>query len=121
MSLLHTKEIKFDCSDRTIHSSVCDRKSSKHLRGIRYDNTQHHKKLNLPTYPNYKHDGSEENVMSSPAPMLLDVLQEIAARVESSLQIERKINSYRRLWWFASPKSDSLALSDRQSPYAELG
>jgi len=81
----------------------------------------HHKKLNLPTYPNYKHDGSEENVISSLAPMLLDVLQEIAARVESSLQIERKISSYRRLWWFASPKSDLLPSSDRQSPYAEQG
>lgn len=100
----------------------CAASPAKSEAGIAWDdNTPHHKKLNLPTYPNHKYDSSEENVMSSPAPMLLDVLQEIAARVESSLQIERKINSYRRLWWFASPKSDSLALSDRQSPYAELG
>jgi Family of unknown function (DUF6516) len=52
---------------------------------FRYDNTPHHKKLNLSTYPNHKHDGSEENVISSPAPTLLDVLQEITARVESVL------------------------------------
>jgi len=48
-------------------------------------NTPHHKKLNLPTYPHHKHDGSEANVTISSAPMLLDVLQEIAVRVESSL------------------------------------
>ncbi|PSB18604.1 hypothetical protein C7B65_15030 [Phormidesmis priestleyi ULC007] len=52
---------------------------------FRYDNTPHHKKLNLPTYPNHKHDGSEENVTTSSAPTLLDVLQEITARVESFL------------------------------------
>ncbi len=52
---------------------------------FRYDNTPHHKKLNLPTYPNHKHDGSEENVISSSAPTLLEVLQEITARVENFL------------------------------------
>ncbi|MCL1470014.1 toxin-antitoxin system TumE family protein [Argonema antarcticum] len=41
---------------------------------FRYDNTRHHKKLNLPNYPHHKHDGSEENVISSNAPMLADVL-----------------------------------------------
>jgi Family of unknown function (DUF6516) len=45
---------------------------------FRYDNTRHHKKLNLPNYPHHKHDGSEDNVMSSNAPMLADVLNEIA-------------------------------------------
>jgi len=52
---------------------------------FRYDNTPHHKKLNLLTYPHHKHDGSEENVTISSAPTLLDVLQEIAVRIESSL------------------------------------
>ena len=52
---------------------------------FRYDNTPHHKKLNPSTYPNHKHDGSEENVITSLAPTLLDVLQEITARVESVL------------------------------------
>ncbi len=44
---------------------------------FRYDNVEHHKKLNLPNYPHHKHDGSEENVISSNAPMLADVLNEI--------------------------------------------
>jgi len=44
---------------------------------FRYHNTRHHKKLNLPNYPHHKHDGSEENVISSNAPMLADVLNEI--------------------------------------------
>ncbi len=45
---------------------------------FRYDNTRHHKKLNLPNYPHHKHDGSEDNVISSNAPMLAEVLNEIA-------------------------------------------
>lgn len=44
---------------------------------FRYDNTRHHKKLNLPNFPHHKHDGSEENVISSNAPSLMEVLQEI--------------------------------------------
>lgn len=44
---------------------------------FRYDNTRHHRKLNLPTYPHHKHEGSEENVLPSEAPMLADVLREI--------------------------------------------
>lgn len=50
---------------------------------FRYDNTPHHKKLNLPTYPHHKHNNSEENVISSAAPTLLEVLQEITPTVES--------------------------------------
>lgn len=45
---------------------------------FRYDNTRHHKKLNLPNYPHHKHDGSEDNVISSNAPMSADILDEIA-------------------------------------------
>jgi hypothetical protein len=44
---------------------------------FRYDNTPHHQKLNLPTFPHHKHDGREENVIASIAPMLWDVLAEI--------------------------------------------
>nr|WP_202950710.1 DUF6516 family protein [Pseudanabaena sp. PCC 6802] len=51
---------------------------------FRYDNTPHHKKLNLPTYPHHKHDSSEENVILSSAPNLLEVLQEITARIQST-------------------------------------
>ncbi len=45
---------------------------------FRYDNVDHHKKLNLPSYPHHKHDNSEDNVISSNAPMLAKVLNEIA-------------------------------------------
>ena len=44
---------------------------------FRYDNTPHHQKLNLITFPHHKHDGREDNVIASNAPMLWDVLSEI--------------------------------------------
>lgn len=44
---------------------------------FRYDNTGHHKKLNLPTYPHHKHEGREGRVVSASAPTLKDVLGEI--------------------------------------------
>jgi hypothetical protein len=40
-------------------------------------NTEHHQKLNLPTYPDHKHAGSEDNVIASTAPDLAAVLKEI--------------------------------------------
>lgn len=48
---------------------------------FRYDNTGHHKKLGLPTYPHHKHEGSEEHVIASCAPALDDVLREIEVLV----------------------------------------
>ena len=45
---------------------------------FRYDNTGHHRKLNLLTFSHHKHDGSETNVIASAAPNLAEVLQEIA-------------------------------------------
>jgi hypothetical protein len=48
---------------------------------FRYDNTGHHRRLNLPTYPHHKHDGSEANVVSSSAPTLAEVLDEIGALI----------------------------------------
>jgi len=44
---------------------------------FRYDNTGHHRKLGLPTYPHHKHENSETNVIASEAPELDKVLQEI--------------------------------------------
>ncbi|MCP4347910.1 MAG: hypothetical protein GY795_20600 [Desulfobacterales bacterium] len=44
---------------------------------FRYDNTGHHRKLGLPTWPHHKHEGSETNVTASEAPELDKVLQEI--------------------------------------------
>jgi hypothetical protein len=48
---------------------------------FRYDNTGHHRKLNLSTYPHHKHQGSEDNVVASSAPDLKTALDEIAAMV----------------------------------------
>jgi len=48
---------------------------------FRYDNTGHHRKLNLSTYPHHKHEGSEENVIPSSAPVLQEVLKEIERSV----------------------------------------
>jgi len=48
---------------------------------FRYDNTGHHRQLNLPTYPDHKHEGSEANVIASPAPDLTAVLHEIETYV----------------------------------------
>ena len=44
---------------------------------FRYDNTGHHRKLNLSTFPHHKHDRSETNVLASNAPELAEILQEI--------------------------------------------
>lgn len=44
---------------------------------FRYDNTGHHKKLNLPTYPHHKHEGVQDNIVPSSAPDLAAVLTEI--------------------------------------------
>ena len=49
---------------------------------FRYDNTGHHKKLGLSTYPHHKHDGGEDNVIPSSAPDLATVLQEIEFLVQ---------------------------------------
>lgn len=49
---------------------------------FRYDNTGHHKKLGLSTYPHHKHDGNEKNVVSSSAPTLSDVLSEIESLIQ---------------------------------------
>ena len=49
---------------------------------FRYDNTEHHQKLNLGTFPHHKHIGSETNVIASPAPTLADVLVEIESMLD---------------------------------------
>lgn len=49
---------------------------------FRYDDVDHHRRLNLPTHPHHKHDGREENVIASPAPTLADVLDEIEGLVK---------------------------------------
>ena len=49
---------------------------------FRYDNTGHHKKLGLATYPHHKHEGSEKNVIASNSPTLPEVFQEIELLVK---------------------------------------
>ncbi|MCP4107341.1 MAG: hypothetical protein GY749_17660 [Desulfobacteraceae bacterium] len=49
---------------------------------FRYDNTGHHRKLGLPTWPHHKHEGSETNVTASEAPELDKVLQEIELMIQ---------------------------------------
>lgn len=49
---------------------------------FRYDNTGHHKKLGLNSYPHHKHQASEENVIPSKAPDLSYVLGEIESLVQ---------------------------------------
>lgn len=49
---------------------------------FRYDNTGHHRRLNLPTYPHHKHDGREETIVPSSAPTLGQVLDEIAGQIQ---------------------------------------
>lgn len=49
---------------------------------FRYDNSGHHKKLGLSTYPHHKHEGGEDNIVSSAAPDLATVLQEIESLVQ---------------------------------------
>ena len=49
---------------------------------FRYDNTGHHRKLVIPTYPHHKHLGRDENVVPSEPMDLTAVLQEIESMVE---------------------------------------
>ena len=44
---------------------------------FRYDNTDHHRSLNLPTHPHHKHNGIGDCVVASLAPTLAQVLIEI--------------------------------------------
>ena len=48
---------------------------------FRYDNTQHHVHLNLPTHPHHKHAGSENTIVASAAPTLDAVLAEVELMV----------------------------------------
>ena len=49
---------------------------------FRYDNSGHHKKLGLSTYPHHKHDGVETRVIPSAAPDLATVLQEVESFIQ---------------------------------------
>ena len=77
-SLLHFREFIYVeiTIDRKMYSYQY--MNSENNLIFRYDNTEHHRKLNLPTFPHHKHDGSEDNVITSDAPFLAEVLNEVA-------------------------------------------
>lgn len=76
-SLLHFREFVYVeiLIDRKMYSYQY--MSSENNLIFRYDNTEHHRKLNLATFPHHKHDGSEENIVQSDAPFLAEVLEKI--------------------------------------------
>lgn len=49
---------------------------------FRYDNAEHHQELNLSTFPHHKHEGREDNILSSNAPTFTDILEEIERILE---------------------------------------
>lgn len=49
---------------------------------FRYDNSGHHRNLNLATYPHHKHDGSQENIVAAEPPDLEMILNEIEEMLE---------------------------------------
>lgn len=49
---------------------------------FRYDNTDHHRSLNLPTHPHHKHNGIRNRIVASPAPTLAQVLIEIEGLID---------------------------------------
>jgi hypothetical protein len=49
---------------------------------FRYDNSGHHRNLQLPTFPHHKHDRVESNVIGSSAPALPEVMTEIELMVQ---------------------------------------
>ena len=51
---------------------------------FRYDNTGHHKKLAVSTYPHHKHQGNDQNIMPSNPPDLISILQEIEMLIQFS-------------------------------------
>lgn len=76
-SLLHLREFVYvEISlDRKMYSYQY--MNSENNLIFRYDNTEHHRKLNLTTFPHHKHDGSEDNIVKSDAPFLAEILKEI--------------------------------------------
>lgn len=49
---------------------------------FRYDNSGHHKRLDLPTWPHHKHLGPGGEIIASSPPDLAAVLQEIEEQVQ---------------------------------------
>ena len=52
---------------------------------LRYDNAPHHQKLNLPSFPHHKHERHEDRIVTSKAPFLEEVFQEIEQIINDPL------------------------------------
>ncbi len=52
---------------------------------FRYDNAPHHQKLNLPSFSHHKHDRQEDKIITSKAPFLEEVFQEIEQIINDHL------------------------------------
>ncbi len=81
-SLLHLREFVDVETDIDRLTYVYQYMTAAQTLVFRYDNTGHHRKLNLSTYPHHKHDNSEANVIVSSALDLADVLREIQTLLE---------------------------------------
>ena len=81
-SVLHMREFIDSEDDPERLAYVYQYMDAKQHLIFRYDNTGHHKELNLTTYPHHKHVGSETNLVPSTAPDLSDVLNEIDSQIE---------------------------------------
>ncbi|MBG1266974.1 toxin-antitoxin system TumE family protein [Nostoc sp. WHI] len=81
-SLLHFREFVYVeiSQERKMYSYQY--MSSENNLIFRYDNAEHHRKLNLTTFPHHKHDGSEDNIVKSDAPFLTEILKEIEKILE---------------------------------------
>ncbi len=81
-STLHLREfVDVEITEDRLMYAYQFNDSSKNMV-FRYDNTGHHKKLGLSTYPHHKHNGGENNVIPSVAPDLAIVLQEVELLVQ---------------------------------------
>jgi len=81
-SLLHLREFVSVESDIKRLTYAYQYMTAGRALVFRYDNTGHHRKLNLPTYPHHKHDGAEGHVLPSDAPTLSEVLTEIELAID---------------------------------------
>lgn len=81
-SILHLREfidVEID-EDRLIY--VYQYMNPEKELVFRYDNTGHHKDMNLPTYPHHKHEGNKYHIRASSAPDLASILKEIEVLVK---------------------------------------
>lgn len=80
-SVLHIREyLDLDIAEPRLMYSYTYLDAQGNLR-FRYDNTDHHRGLHLPTHPHHKHDGNQNAIIASAAPRLDAVLAEVELMV----------------------------------------